>query len=200
MGTQNTRKTSELLTARDEKNPRRISEGEKRKLTASIKRFGLIEPVIYNVPSNRLIGGHQRVTIAAELGIEEIPTYDVYLTPEQERLANIALNKIKGRWDAEKLEPLLRDIERVERDIEVTGFDNAELEELTSTLHSGEASQPDIESLIFKLPKAAKPTLQSALRKAKAAGPFTEYEATNQNSNGNALTRIAEHYLKTHNL
>ena len=55
-------------------NPRKMSESERRDLEDSIEEFGTVVPVILNIGTrnNILIGGHQRVSIYADLGIDEI--------------------------------------------------------------------------------------------------------------------------------
>lgn len=119
------------------------------------------------------------------------------MDPTKERMANVALNKIKGKWDAEKLEPLFAILEVQKIEIEPTGFDNAEIQEILASLHSGEHRQSDFETLVIKLNRQDKKTVQDALRKAKAMGPFTNTD--NKNSNGNALERVAAGWTEAQN-
>jgi ParB-like chromosome segregation protein Spo0J len=185
-----TRKTEELQKLTADYNPRRISKQAREALKASIKQFGFLQPLVLNTSTNTLISGHQRLSIAAELGIEEVPVLETELTSEKEKLANVALNKIKGKWDAEKLEPLFKILEVKKVEIEATGYDAAEIQEILASLHSGEHRQAEFETMILKINRQDKKTVQDALRKAKAQGPFTNTD--NKNSNGNALERIAE--------
>ena len=65
------RKIDELVSAED--NPRQMTTEQRKSLTVSIKRFGLVDPILVNINPERkniIVGGHQRVTIAKELGIE----------------------------------------------------------------------------------------------------------------------------------
>jgi len=50
-----------------------------------------------------LVGGHQRLKIAQELNIKEIPCVEVELNPDQEKELNIRLNKNSGEWDYDAL-------------------------------------------------------------------------------------------------
>ena len=83
---------------------------EYEKLKNSIQEFGYVEPVIVNDRTGKIVGGHQRISVLKELGYKEIEVVHVDLDDAHEKALNVALNKISGTWDAEKLEDLLRDI------------------------------------------------------------------------------------------
>jgi len=94
-------KIEELKAA--EYNPRRMTEGQEINLLESIKRFGLVDPIIVNKAENRkniVIGGHQRLKIIKTLGWEEAPVVYVDI-PEigKEKELNLRLNKNLGEWD-----------------------------------------------------------------------------------------------------
>ena len=98
------RKIDELVSA--EYNPRQMTTEQRKSLTDSIKRFGLVDPILVNINPERkniIVGGHQRVTIAKELGIAEVPTVEIDLTPDKERELNIRLNRNTGEWDWDAL-------------------------------------------------------------------------------------------------
>ncbi|MDQ2183390.1 site-specific DNA-methyltransferase [Enterococcus hirae] len=106
---------------------------EYEKLKKSILEFGFVDPPIFNKRTGNLVGGHQRVTVAKDLGIcEEIEVSVVDLPLEKEKALNVALNKISGQWDEEKLVSLLNELEQ--SDIELTGFSFEEVDELFSEL------------------------------------------------------------------
>jgi hypothetical protein len=89
-----------------EYNPRQLNIDQHAQLTDSIKRFGLIDPLIINVNKERkniLIGGHQRLKIAKELGIEKVPCVELDLSAEKEKELNVRLNKNTGSWDWDAL-------------------------------------------------------------------------------------------------
>lgn len=104
---------------------------EYEKLKNSIQEFGYVEPVIVNDRTGKIVGGHQRINVLKDLGYKEIEVVHVDLDEAHEKALNIALNKISGSWDAEKLEDLLRDINlETDLDIKFTGFDESELDTL----------------------------------------------------------------------
>jgi ParB-like chromosome segregation protein Spo0J len=93
-------------------NPRlqlKSSDRRYRKLRHSLKEFGLVEPLVWNRRSGRLIGGHQRLQILRELGVAEVPVSVVDLPPARERALNILLNNRQAQsdYDLERLTPLL---------------------------------------------------------------------------------------------
>ena len=125
-------------------NPRKINEEEYNKLNNSMAEFGLVDPIIINLKNNRIIGGHQRY----EVLIKQNPIQELSLiqlgdigwvfqnenisipSEEHEKALNLALNKISGEWDEPKLKPLLEDLSLKGFDIELTGFDNLDIEKL----------------------------------------------------------------------
>lgn len=106
-------------------NPRTWDESAVAKLTESIKRFGLVDPLIVNSAKSKkniIIGGHFRYGIAKKLGIKKIPVVYVNIPDiDKEKELNLRLNRNTGDWDFELLKSfdidLLLDI----------GFDDSDL-------------------------------------------------------------------------
>jgi len=73
-------------------NPRNISESAIAGLMQSIKTFGVVDPLIVNRRNNTLVGGHQRLRAAQELGHETVPVVYLDLDDTQERALNVTLN------------------------------------------------------------------------------------------------------------
>jgi len=116
-------------------NPRKDlkpSDPEYEKLKRSIEEFDCVEPLIWNRRSHRLIGGHQRLKILKEKGIREFEVSVVDLNEQKEKALNLALNKIQGDWDFGKLADLLVELDDGQFDMELTGFDEKELEEIAN--------------------------------------------------------------------
>lgn len=92
------RKVADLAPA--DYNPRRLSEKQKADLMESVTRFGQVEPLIVNA-DGKIIGGHSRLKVYTDLGIEETPVMvpSRKLTAEEEKELNIRLNKNTGEWD-----------------------------------------------------------------------------------------------------
>lgn len=120
------KKLSELKPA--DYNPRKISKEELTKLKDSIEKFGYVEPVIWNKRTEHVVGGHQRLKVLENLGMNDIEVVEVDLDEVQEKALNLALNKISGEWDEDKLKELLLNLESQDKEIlKYTGFDEKEL-------------------------------------------------------------------------
>lgn len=89
-----------------EYNPRELTKDQHQDLKDSITRFGFVDPLIVNTHKERkniLVGGHQRLKIAKELGYKDVPCVEVDLTPDKEKELNVRLNKNTGQWDWDAL-------------------------------------------------------------------------------------------------
>ena len=123
--------TADLLPA--DYNPRKDlkpGDAEYEKLKRSIEQFGYVEPVIWNKTTGRVVGGHQRLKVLIDMGMTEVDCVVVELTEEKEKALNIALNKISGEWDKDKLALLIADLQGADFDVSLTGFEPAELDDL----------------------------------------------------------------------
>lgn len=109
-------------------NPRTWSDEAVAGLTESIKRFGLVDPILVNGSESRkniVIGGHFRLAMAKKLGFKEVPVIYLDIPDEtKEKELNLRLNRNVGDWSYELLaefdESLLADV----------GFDSEELDEI----------------------------------------------------------------------
>ena len=113
-------------------NPRQITETEMEKLKTSIKEFGYVDPIIVNSYNNHIVGGNQRYLALKELGYNEVEV--LYINePDilKEKAMNIALNKISGEWNQDKLDVVLEEIQLSDIDITLTGFDEIEFTNLS---------------------------------------------------------------------
>lgn len=126
-------------------NPRQISDRNLEKLRDSIHSFGFVDPIIINLKNNRIIGGHQRYKVLMEdydnnkeLNLYKLgdigwafPDTDISInSEEQEKALNIILNQnnLMGEWDNEKLKGIFKDLSDVDFDLELTGFEDFEIE------------------------------------------------------------------------
>ena len=116
-------------------NPRKISDEMLNKLKQSIEEFGYVEPIVVNKRTRHVVGGNQRLKALEDLGIEEVEAVFVDLDDAREKALNIALNKITGEWDYPKLKDLLEELDTGAFDIELTGFDLPEIEDLMTQFH-----------------------------------------------------------------
>lgn len=130
-----------------EYNPRKkLKPGDKEyeKIKNSITEFGFADPLVVNADMT-IIGGHQRLTVAMDLGYTEVPCAVVNIDKTREKALNIALNKITGAWDDSLLADLLQDIQNSEFDLGLTGFDPPEIETLFNTVHSKDVKEDDFD-------------------------------------------------------
>jgi len=127
-------------------NPRKDlqpGDEEYEKIKKSIQHFGYIDPVIINSDMT-VIGGHQRIKVLKDLGYQQVECVVVDLSKDEEKALNIALNKISGEWDEEKLTDLLKEINAVGIS-ELTGFSIAELKDLIETDEVEEIQEDDFD-------------------------------------------------------
>lgn len=98
------------------------------RLKASITTYGYVEPLVWNKRTGTLISGHQRLKVLLEQGLTEVEVSVVDLSLAKEKALNIALNKIRGDWDEDKLAVLLQELSSIpDFNIELTGFDLPEI-------------------------------------------------------------------------
>lgn len=153
-------KTSELKTISvellkpAEYNPRKqLKPGDKEyeKIKNSIKEFGFADPLVVNSDMT-IIGGHQRLTVAKDLGYTEVPCAVVDLDKTKEKALNVALNKITGAWNEQLLADLIVDLQNVDFNVDLTGFEPPEVEQLMSKIHNKDIKDDgfDIEAELEK--------------------------------------------------
>ncbi|HRN70499.1 MAG TPA: ParB N-terminal domain-containing protein [Candidatus Woesebacteria bacterium] len=129
-------------------NPRKWDEEAVIQLTESIKRFGLVDPIVVNGAKERfniVIGGHFRLKVAKDLGFKEIPAVYINIPDEQrEKELNLRLNRNVGDWDWELLsefnEEMLTDI----------GFSSEELDDIFD-IEDDNPEQFDLQKELEKL-------------------------------------------------
>ena len=118
-------------------NPRKIlkpGDAEFEKLKASIENFGYVELIVVNAKNkNTVISGHQRLSVLQHMGQTEAECVVVELSVEKEKALNIAMNKVSGEWDKDKLSLLIADLQGVDFDVSLTGFDATEIDKLLNS-------------------------------------------------------------------
>lgn len=153
---------------------------EYEKIANSIKEFGYVEPVVWNEQTGNVVGGHQRLKVLAAQGKTEIEVSVVNMSLHDEKILNVALNKIGGRWDTSKLTEILQELKEQDG-LEITGFEEWELEALTmqydhiSDLLNEDFSefankeQKDTFTMTFSLPAEAKEAVQKYVENTENA-------------------------------
>ena len=101
---------------------------EYEKIKKSIEEYGLVEPLVWNTRNSVLVGGHQRLKVLKDLGHTEVDVSVVDIENEsKEKALNLALNRISGDWDKDKLGDVLSDLHAQGFDLSITGFTEPEL-------------------------------------------------------------------------
>ncbi|MEG3311881.1 site-specific DNA-methyltransferase [Streptococcus sp. SS-4456] len=128
-------------------NPRKkLKKGDKEyeKIKQSLLKFGYVDPIIVNKDLT-VIGGHQRLTVLKDLDYETAKCVIVNLSKEDEKALNIALNKITGQWDDQLLADLLLDLQESDFNLDLTGFEPPEIDDILSNVHDKDLSDDDFD-------------------------------------------------------
>ncbi|MDO4659794.1 site-specific DNA-methyltransferase [Streptococcus sp.] len=129
-------------------NPRKkLKKGDKEyeKIKKSIVEFGYVEPIIVNYDGT-VIGGHQRLTVLSDLGYKEVQCVQVQIEDENKvKALNVALNKITGAWNEELLADLMVDLQDADFNLDLTGFEAPEIDQLFSKVHNKEVKEDDFD-------------------------------------------------------
>jgi len=180
-------------------NPRQITAEAVQRLAESIERdpeFMELRPIIVDA-DGIIVAGNQRYRAIKQLGKKEIPDEWVRqadtLTEEQRRrfiLVDNSIPGMSGDWDVDLLanEWELPELQDMGFSLDDLGLDIQE-EEMPEMSNREKAP---IQQMTFTLHDEQVEVVKDALQKAKDAGPFVD--TGNENSNGNALARIAEAY------
>ncbi len=130
-----------------EYNPRKklkAGDSEYEKIKNSISEFGFADPLVINSDMT-IIGGHQRLAVAKDLGYTKVPCAVVELDKTREKALNIALNKITGSWDDSMLADLLVDLQNENFNTDFTGFEVPEIDTLFSKIYDKEVKEDDFD-------------------------------------------------------
>lgn len=127
-------------------NPRKMSDTARLRLRRGIEAFGLVDPIIARRKDRLVIGGHQRLTVAREMGLATVPVVFVDLDDQKAAALNVLLNNpaAQGEWDFALLSGLLSELDAHGFDATLTGFDD---EELAKILGADALSEADIGQL-----------------------------------------------------
>lgn len=125
------RNVSELVPYAN--NSRTHSPQQVDQIAASINEWGWTVPVLVD-EKGMLIAGHGRIMAAQKLGIDKVPTMTAKgWTEAQKKAYVIADNKLalNADWNMELLGIELQELQELDFDLELTGFDEDELASIT---------------------------------------------------------------------
>lgn len=130
-------------------NPRKAlkpGDPEFEKLENSIRNFGYVEPILVNVANNNtVISGHQRLSVLKHMGETMAECVVVELGENEEKALNIAMNKVQGSWDEQKLAELLKGLQDVKFNTDLTGYSKEEIARVCSKLYDKDVKEDDFD-------------------------------------------------------
>ena len=111
------------------RNARTHSEVQINQIASSIKEFGFNNSILVD-GNNQIIAGHGRLLACDKLGITEVPTVCLeHLSETQKRAYILADNQLalKAGWDEELLKLEIQELQGLDFDISISGFDTEDL-------------------------------------------------------------------------
>lgn len=191
--------------SQDPANVRKHGERNLEAIKASLRKFGQQKPIVVDA-KGVILAGNGTYEAAKMLGWETILAVETDLVGIDATAYAIADNRTAelAEWDDAALAETLRALQSEEFDIEAAGFTGEEIDSLIESLGAFDVneSEPPIladgdrapfQAMTFTIHDDQAEVINRALDAAKDAGPFID--TGNENSNGNALARIAEAYI-----
>ena len=114
-------------------------------VAASLREFGFRQPLVLD-PEGVIVVGSTRYKAARKLGLEKVPVHVAAgLTAEQLKAYRIADNKTGeiADWDYEALVQELADLQKMDFDLNLTGFSTDEVHDLFQTEAGDGLTDPD---------------------------------------------------------
>ncbi len=127
------------------RNARTHSKKQIKQIARSIERFGFVNPVLVG-DDDQIVAGHGRVEAAKRLGMSNVPTLALSHLSEAERQAYVlADNKLaeNAGWDKELLAIELQHLVDLDFDVELTGFEIAEIDFVIEEAGANKAGESD---------------------------------------------------------
>ncbi len=189
------------------RNSRTHSDEQVAQIAASIKEFGWTNPILIDGESG-IIAGHGRLLAARKLGMKEVPVIQLSgMTDTQKRAYIIADNKLalNAGWDDDLLKLEIEEVNLEDFEIELIGFSQDELNNLIGAQDVNEldgmpglpsGDREPFQQMTFTLHDEQAEQVKRAIDVAKDMGDFLG--SSNENSNGNALSRVCEIFLTQH--
>ena len=128
-----------------ERNAKLHPDSQVAKIAQSIQEFGFRNPVL--ISNGEVVAGHGRIMAAKNLGMEQVPCIDISdMTPEQIKAFRLADNRTaQSDWDWDLVKVELEELQGLDFDIEVTGFDEVEIQGLlTEATPEGNTDEDEV--------------------------------------------------------
>ena len=130
------------------KNARKITDAAIQKVATSIKEYGWQQPVVVD-SEDVIIAGHTRILAARHLGLDKVPVLvAAHLTESQVKAYRLMDNRShdETKWDYEMLGAELVDLKAIEFDLNLTGFEQFEIDPILGATWSPDKPSGDLES------------------------------------------------------
>ena len=173
-------------------NSRTHSEEQVNQIVASINEFGFTNPLLIDEKDN-IIAGHGRLMASKKLGMEEVPCIVLEgLTEAQKKAYIIADNKmaLNAGWDDELLKIELENLKELDFDLELTGFN---VDELDDILGKNEEETEIVEDEVPEVPEEPKAKLGDIYQLGNhrlMCGDSTKLEDVQELMNGNKADMV----------
>ena len=130
-----------------EGNPRTISEKGLEKLQRSIEEYGFVNPILVQRGTNMIIAGHQRIKAARNAGLSKVPAIFLDFDDITAKAYNLMDNRSveESDWDFGLLADLIMELDNGEIDLELTGFDASEIENIINWMNLDDDDDGEIE-------------------------------------------------------
>ena len=187
----------------DPSNARKHDTANLKAIEGSLEQFGQRKPLVVD-QSNTVVAGNGTLQAAKNLGWKKI---DVVRIPEdwsaaQTKAFALADNRTAelAEWDAQVMAQQVIELQALGIDVAEFGFatqENFDVD-VEDTFDVLGREKGDVEQITFTLHTDQASTIREGLEASKALGEFGE--TGNKNSNGNAITRIVELWLGEQNV
>lgn len=169
-------------------NPRKSTERQEGNLKASLEKFGVVEPIIFNKQTGYIVGGHFRVRELKKLGFKEVECVIVDLNEEDEKELNIRLNANTGEWDMDALTTEWDKEQLEEWGLDLPNFDETNTEGLGTEFSLPDGDKAPFQQMTFTLADEQATFIKNAIDSIKKSEEYKYMETMgNENGNGNAL-------------
>jgi ParB-like chromosome segregation protein Spo0J len=168
-------------------------------IASSLEKFGQRKPIVVT-PDSIVVAGNGTLEAAKSLGWTQIAIArtPVGWTWDQVKAFALADNRTAelAEWDDKVLADQLLELDANGWELEELGFVSLQPPSDTDLQNAFDALNNDesiLEQITFTLHKDQMQTVRSALEASKALGEYGD--TGNENSNGNAITRVCELWL-----